>query len=368
MKCEGCGAQIQHEDERKPGYIPLNVFTKRKAEGKQILCQRCFRARHYGKLEPVRISKDFAQELSKIIDDFERVVWVFDITDFEGSYDPFLAEILKNNRKIIVVNKIDLLPKAVSVQEIKDWVYRRLETEKIEEIYLTSTIRTYGLRKLAIQLSHFQKVLFVGVTNVGKSSLIHALTGANLSITPFPGTTVGLIKTTMENTLIYDTPGIVTDHRMIDFLPPDCQKKIVAQNHLSRMTFKPDKDKVIFMGGMCRLEFDFSTDLLPIFQIFASQGVKFHLTDSKKADELWKRQYGRLLVPPCNPKQLPFEFFKWQQREFDLDMGEELAIAGLGWLSVRRGPLTIKVKVPEQITVRKRIALVNPYRGGMQGE
>ncbi|WP_041082227.1 ribosome biogenesis GTPase YqeH [Thermotoga profunda] len=368
MKCEGCGAQIQHESEKKPGYIPLDVFTKRISEGKQVLCQRCFRARHYGKLEPVRISKDFLHELSRIVDDFERIIWVLDITDFEGSYDPFLIDILRNKEKIIVVNKIDLLPRAVSIQEIKDWVLKRLEIERIEEIFLTSTLRTYGIRKLASQLGNFRKVLFVGVTNVGKSSLVRALTGADLSITPFPGTTLGLIKARMQGTTIFDTPGLVTEHRIIDLLPAECQKRIVAQKHLSRMTFKPENNKTFFIGGMCRFDIQFATEFLPIFQVFAGQGVKFHLTDSKKADELWERQYGKLLVPPCTPKQPSFQSLNWREEEFDLDVGEELAIAGLGWLSIRRGPLRIKVKIPEKITVKKRIALVNPYRGGMSDE
>jgi len=34
VKCEGCGAQIQHEDDKKPGYVPKDVFEKRKAQGK----------------------------------------------------------------------------------------------------------------------------------------------------------------------------------------------------------------------------------------------------------------------------------------------------------------------------------------------
>lgn len=368
VKCEGCGAQIQHEDDKKPGYVPKDVFEKRKAQGKQLLCQRCFRARHYGKLEPVRFRSDFSEELSKIVDGFDRVVWVFDITDFEGSYDPLLADILRNSEKILVINKIDLLPRAVSVQEIRDWVRGRLESEKIEDIYLTSTTRKYGITRLANHLSKFQKVVFVGMTNVGKSSLVRALTGANVSVTPFPGTTMGLIKAQMGKTLVYDTPGIITDHRVIDFLPANCQKLIVPQKHLSRMTFKPDNDRVIFMGGMCRFDFDFTTQLLPIFQIFASEGVKFHMTDLKKADELWKRQYGKLLVPPCTPKEPSLESFRWKELEFDLDVKDELAIAGLGWLSVRRGPFKIKVKIPEQVTVRKRVALVNPYRGGMRDD
>lgn len=367
MKCEGCGAQIQHEDEKKPGYIPLDVLNRRKAEGKQILCQRCFRARHYGKLEPVRITRDFLKDLKNIIEDFEVVIWVLDITDFEGSYNDSLKQTLSGKKKIILVNKIDLLPRAVTVQEIKDWVRQRLEDEKIEDILITSTVKKYGIRKVASELSHFKKVLFVGATNVGKSSLVRALTGADLSVTPFPGTTLDLIKTKMDNTIICDTPGIVTNDRLIDLLPPDCQKRIL-EKRFSRMTFKPQKGKVIFVGGMCRLYPDFDTQFLPIFQIFASEGVKFHTTDSKKADDLLSRQYGRLLVPPCSPGSPSMDSFSWKEHRFDLDVNEEVAVAGLGWISVKRGPFMVRVIVPEKVSVEKRIALVNPYRGGIEHE
>ncbi len=83
--------------------------------------------RHYGKLESVKITNDFAKRLSKLVRKFEVIVWVLDISDFEGSYDPLLAEILKDLNKIIVVNKIDLLPKAVTIREIKSWVEERLK-------------------------------------------------------------------------------------------------------------------------------------------------------------------------------------------------------------------------------------------------
>ena len=37
-------------------------------------------------------------------------------------------------------------------------------------------------------------------------------------------------------------------------------------------------------------------------------------------------------------------------------------VAGLGWLSVRRGPLTVEVTVPENVKLVVREALVNPNR------
>ncbi|WP_028843802.1 ribosome biogenesis GTPase YqeH [Pseudothermotoga elfii] len=366
MKCRGCGAQIQHENQRKPGYVPLEVFQKRRAEGKDILCQRCFRMRHYGKLESVKITNDFVKKLSKLVRKFEVVVWVLDISDFEGSYDPLLAEILKDLNKIIVVNKIDLLPKAVTIREIKSWVEERLKGQRFRDVYLTSAAKNYGTRSLLRALSLYENVIFIGMTNVGKSSIFQKLTGVDVNVTPFPGTTLDLIKATVKNTDIFDTPGIFSNRRIIDFLEPGSQKKI-SQKSLSRMTFKPQKGQTIFIGGLCRLDFSFDTELPPIFQIFASESVKFHVTGTSKADNLHVKQYGRLLVPPFKPKELSMDSLNWKEEEFELNTGEELAIAGLGWLSVRRGPFKAKVKTINDVIVKKRKALVNPYRGGMRG-
>jgi len=360
MKCKGCGAEIQHEDETLPGYIPKEVFERRTLAGEEILCQRCFRARHYGKLMPVRL-EDFWTQLTNVIKEVDVVVWILDITDFEGSYDPKIFEVLSSVKKILVVNKIDLLPRAVTVQEIDSWVRRQVLDEPFDVI-LTSATKRYGLRRLKEKLLEFRRVLFVGVTNVGKSSLFKEITGKDVSVTPFPGTTLGLIRAKLFNTILFDSPGITTKHRLIDFLSPESQKKLTHADHLSRFTFKPDRNSVIFLGGVCRLDIDFKSELRPIFQIFANEAVKFHQTSKVKADTLWKRQYGKLLVPPFDPQELPIESLSFQEKRFELDASEELAIAGLGWLSVRRGPFETCLKTIDGIYVRKREALINPAR------
>ena len=360
MKCKGCGAEIQHEDETLPGYIPKEVFERRTLAGEEILCQRCFRARHYGKLMPVRL-EDFWTQLTNVIKEVDVVVWILDITDFEGSYDQKIFEALSSVKKILVVNKIDLLPRAVTVQEIDSWVRRQVLDEPFDVI-LTSATRRYGLRRLEEKVLQFRRVLFVGVTNVGKSSLFKEITGKDVSVTPFPGTTLGLIRAKLFNTILFDSPGITTKHRLIDFLSPESQKKLTHADHLSRFTFKPDRNSVIFLGGVCRLDIDFKSELRPIFQIFANEAVKFHQTSKVKADTLWKRQYGKLLVPPFDPQELPIESLSFQEKRFELDASEELAIAGLGWLSVRRGPFETCLKTIDGIYVRKREALINPAR------
>ena len=46
IRCYGCGAILQTDDQKKVGYIP-----QIKDNGKPLLCQRCFRLQHYHKLE-----------------------------------------------------------------------------------------------------------------------------------------------------------------------------------------------------------------------------------------------------------------------------------------------------------------------------
>ncbi|HAA83013.1 MAG TPA: ribosome biogenesis GTPase YqeH, partial [Thermotoga naphthophila] len=53
---------------------------------------------------------------------------------------------------------------------------------------------------------------------------------------------------------------------------------------------------------------------------------------------------------------------KWKRETFTLKEGEELAVAGLGWMSVRRGPFTVEVTVPDSVKLVVREALVNPKR------
>ena len=53
IKCYGCGAVIQTDDQKKIGYVPKNAL-----ENDQILCQRCFRIKNYGDYQVVTKNND----------------------------------------------------------------------------------------------------------------------------------------------------------------------------------------------------------------------------------------------------------------------------------------------------------------------
>ncbi len=364
MKCPGCGAELQFDDPSKPGYIPFEVYERRLAEGKEILCQRCYRLKHYGKLDPVKLDENFIGKLKNVLGSFKLVLWVIDVTDFEGTYRKEIRDLVAGKKVIYAVTKIDLLPKAITQTEIKEWLIERIKPKYPKDVRLISSLKGFGINSLKKHLLSFgvDKALVIGVTNVGKSSLINKLAEHPTLISPFPGTTLGLLRRKMKGArfYIYDTPGITTSDRFSDLLSVECQKEILPSRELTRKTFKPERERAILIGGLARLLVDYDTKLRPIFQIFTYEKVKLHETKSEKAEQLLKERVGDFLIPPCSKSEV--EGLEFMEKEFEVDEEHELAFPGLGWINVKRGPVIFKALIPRGVKVVKRPRLVKPKR------
>lgn len=358
MKCRGCGAELQTEDPKKPGYIPKEVLE----DNPEPLCQRCYKLLHYGKLTIPVEEEIFLHQLDNILENFNKILYVIDITDFEGTYRKEIMEKLSKKDVYFAITKFDLLPKSLSSIEAQEWLKKRLNTTS-EKIFLTSSKNKFGINKLKKFLMNLkEEILIIGVTNVGKSSLLSVFTESSPTISPFPGTTLGIIKRKVFNTFIYDTPGILTNDRVLDLLPVECQAKILNTRRLTRKTFKIDESRAILVSAFCKVEVEFEGDKKPIFQIFAPEKVTFHETKKERADELMKTRAGDLLIPPC--KKTDMEQFKFKTESFEIDETKELVINGLGFINIKRGPFIIKITVPENIKVNLRDRLLKPKRGG----
>ena len=75
IKCIGCGVEIQTEDKNEVGYAPASSLEK-----EQVICQRCFRLKHYNEIQDVSLTDDdFLRILNGIGKSDALVVKIVDI-------------------------------------------------------------------------------------------------------------------------------------------------------------------------------------------------------------------------------------------------------------------------------------------------
>jgi len=366
MKCNGCGIEIQTKDKNKPGYLPENILQEKLLTGEKITCQRCFKLKHYNQLLPITVKSDFYPQLDKVLKDFKNILWVIDVMDFEGTFREDISKKLKNKNLILLVNKIDLLPKTLPLAELKKWIFARVKDKvniKIENIRMVSAKKKFGMNRVfrILNEKNIKKALIMGVTNVGKSSLINSFSHNDITISSYPGTTLKMIKTKIKkyDIELYDTPGIEPKDRICDMFDIFTQVKIIPKREISRKTFKVDPGRVIFISGLVKFKvLDLAKEeLRPVFLVFAPENISIHDTNEEKAKDLIGNR--KVLYPPFD-NNFNFDEIEFETKRYTISEGYDLSIPGLGWISVRRGPLVIEITNPKDITLHIRKSMVSP--------
>ena len=346
-KCIGCGIELQCEFPNKDGYLQAKILKENRAEH---YCERCFKIKNYGKDIPVTFSKeDYQKEVAIASDSAELALAVFDIIDFEGSFDTEILDILREKESIIVVNKLDLIPDGKHPSEVAHWVKQRLAEEGIApiDIAIISTKNGYGVNGIYRKITHFYpngvEVVVLGVTNVGKSSLINKLIGAKIvTVSKYPGTTLKNNRHMIPNSKVtlIDTPGLIPEGRISDLVCGECNLKIIPSGEISRKTYKLDVGRVLFIGGL----------------------IDFRVLKIIDAKPIISNERVDVFGIPCKECISEYKKLKMKKNIITVEAGEELAFTGLGWLTVKRGPLVIEVNLPEEIEVIIRKAFIKPRR------
>ena len=361
-KCSGCGITLQTEFPENAGYVSEEKFIT----GTDILCQRCYRIKHYGKHQDIELTKeDYKKEVEAAVKKSDIILAIFDIIDFEGSFSEEILDFLREYNSIVMINKIDLLPKTMHPSEISDWVKGRLEEEGIVpyDIALMSTKTKYGVNGVLRKIKSFKEnatAVVLGVTNTGKSSFMNSLMEKDKStISKYPGTTLKSIKNKIDGTdiKIIDTPGLIPEKRISDLLEPKEALALVPNGEINRKTFKPDNNQVFFFDGLMWFRVIVEEDeKSPIFSAFAAKDIKFHVTKKDRVEDLLNKDF--FTFPSKTEKDAYYQ--KMKKETLTVEAFEEMAISGLGWINVKRGPLKIELSYPENVKIVIRNGIINP--------
>lgn len=319
--CRGCGALFQSNNPELEGFI------KEENKEKSTLCERCFKIRNYGEYQKItKKNDDFFEILKQINETGDLVVLVIDIFNINKDIKE-ICSYFKNNDVLVVLNKRDVLPLSVKINNLLAYV-DRLGINYIDKLII-STAKNYNFDLLMNKINTYKKsknVYVVGFTNVGKSSMINKIiynySDSILDVTTsiLPSTTLSNVKVDVnENLTLIDTPGIIDDGSIMNYLEPEKLKKVLPRNEIRTITYQIRSKQSIFIEDLVRIDCEMSNNLTLYFS------NKLDITrEFNNSDKLHNLEKHELIV---------FE-------------NQDIVISGLGFIKVTDNGRIIIYTVP----------------------
>ncbi|AVP49143.1 ribosome biogenesis GTPase YqeH [Williamsoniiplasma luminosum] len=332
--CVGCGVELQIQDSKKIGFA---------IKMENDYCLRCFKMKNYGEYNSYEIeTQPFFENIKKIVSrkDSKIIFYVIDVLDIKNSRDIKLEALIQNERVIVLVNKIDLMPKSIKQTKILNYVKEAFSDSTIKDLKFT-TVSSFNQDSIKHLLGFIKKEkgnkYFIGFSNAGKSSLITALLReANLTsktvISPFFNTTLNEIKIALDDEIsFFDTPGINKKNSLSNLASVDQMKYFYFKKEMKQYTYQLESDQSIVVGGFFSINFDFKNHKTNDIHFYSSSQIDIHRTKTENVVRYWEKNLNllkpQLIDSTINP-------YLWKLKNIN-DKEIDIVISGLGWVSLK---------------------------------
>lgn len=330
-KCVGCGSILQDNNPLLEGYT--NVLTN-------DLCKRCFRMKHYGDYEfVIKDNKEYINILKNIKNKSCLVLYIVDLLVIPENVTK-IKEYIKDNKIILVLNKKDILPLSVKDEKLIEY-FKKFNI--FSDIIVISANKNYNLDLLynKINLSVVNNLVYViGNTNAGKSTLINKLINnysidskSEITISPMPSTTLNEIEIKLNKFTLVDTPGLVDDGNILNYVTEDMVKRIIPKKEISPRTYQLKNKESLIIENLFRI--DYNEDYKNSFTFFISNDIDIKKISSKKNTELKDKDVKNIKI----------------------GVREDICINGLGFIKVV-DPCNITIYIDKNIDIYKRKSLI----------
>jgi ribosome biogenesis GTPase A len=255
--------------------------------------------KHYGEYEFVaKSNEEYIDILKSIGTKDSLVLYVVDVLSVPKNLNEIKEYLIKNDI-ILVLNKIDLLPKSVVERKIMAY----FEPYNFLDIVTVSAEKSYNIGLLLKKIKkHYNKknVYVVGNTNAGKSTLMnkminnYSIESSNITISPMPATTLNEIKIKFEDFYLIDTPGLFDQGNILNFVEKDMIKNLSPKKQIKPKIYQVKKGQALIIGGIIRI--DYISDFENSLTLFISNDIEVKRINGLKHDYLKDLSYRELEV------------------------------------------------------------------------
>lgn len=332
-RCIGCGELLQNSNPEAAGFTPT-------LKEDVTYCKRCFRMMHYNELPKVLAkNSDYLQVVNHVLQQKGLMILVVDIFSFSISFNKEMIDKLRGNDVILVVNKFDLLPKSINVNDILNFISKECEKLffRVIAIHIISATKGYYLDELMQTIDLVRRgrnVYILGVANVGKSSFINSImkrftsrTTDIIATSIIPGTTLKEIVIPFfdDNKAFIDTPGLINNKSILEHIDSNYYRMLLPKKEIKPITYQLYDSYTYFVGGLAYLSFKDAKDVSVIFYI--NDELKITRVKTSKLPEAIEKRLGNTIIPVANTSG-------YEARHFALKGRNTLFFPGYGFVLI----------------------------------
>ena len=326
-KCIGCGVKLQTINNDTLGYT-TNLDNK--------LCERCFRIRNYNDYKfVVKDNNDYINILKDINKTNDLVVLVVDLFNISKHLNDISKYI--DNNILLVLTKRDILPKSCYDEKFKEY-FKNYNLNILDTVVISSN-KNYNLDTLYEKINNYKtsnNVYIVGFTNSGKSTLINKIiynySNSDMVITTsnLPSTTIDSITVKVnENLTLIDTPGLLDNGDIINFIDSKTLKRIIPNKELKPITYQIKDKQTILIDDLVRLD------------LIEKNSMTIYMSNNLKIKRLFK--------DTNTLKDL-------KRHELDVDCDNDVVVQGLGFIKfTHKAKIVLYTKENVSVYVRKNL-------------
>lgn len=336
-KCLGCGSVMQCIDSEKEGYVDEKDYNS------SLICKRCFRMKYYGEYYPINKKNDEFIDIVKSINETnDLVLYVVDLFTLSNNIN-IIHKYLTNDI-ILVITKRDVMPKSINNDKLIKYIESLNKNYNIMDTVIVSAMNNEGLDTLYRKIKQYQtskKVYVVGSTNAGKSTLVNKIvknystTISDITASLMPSTTLNQINVKLDEDLtLIDTPGIIDETSIINYITPKDLKKITPKKEIKPITYQIRSGKAIEIEEFARI--NYKNGKRNSFTLYMSPALKINQVNSDTHLAKYKHLERHLI---------------------EIIDKEDIVINGLGYVKITM-PGLIEVYAPKGVSVIKRKSMV----------
>lgn len=350
-QCQACGSILQTQHKNVAGYV--NVID-------HDICQRCFKLSNYSEISVQDLSySEFVNQFEKILTSKSLIFYVVDIFDLNNSIISYFKRLKGDFELVILANKKDVLPKLVKEQKLSSYLVNYFNNEHIyfDDLIVVSAKQKINIDEIVDRIyeTDYEQVFFVGMANVGKTSIVKECLKQlniknNLLITSLPGTTLNQLAFEFENKQIIDTPGIMPENSFLYDIDFRKLKHLLPQKEIKPITFQMNQGNSVMIDDF--VIFNYEQGDKSGFQFYFSNSLNLHRFKTINTDRVIDNDLLKSFSLNKKAELEKITFVIPDHHKYDL------CVSGIGFVSVSGANKRFSFICPNNIKIEMRRALI----------